>query len=222
MLTAVLGILSDEAKGTLSEKIYNDTNIAEIEGLPATQPHRNVDLAIVDADTQGPRCSILFLKKLLTRFPPGYINSYIVIPGIVFGPPRGILAETRVQNPNNLGFTFILSASFARRSAGFVGAGTNRIAVVDVNESQYTNFSPVCVNLRHGILAADIVEIVYTAAAASRAAHGKEGYYFVTNGDVAWGEIADVVATRAGARRPWTQEDLDTYFPGMVRCISYL
>ncbi|KAJ7655991.1 hypothetical protein DFH06DRAFT_1328832 [Mycena polygramma] len=170
------GILADDAKGTLSEKIYNDT---DVEALPATQPHRNVDLAIVNADTQG------------------YIYSYIVIPGIPFGSPGGVLAETRVQNPKNLIFTFILSASFARCSAGYVGARTNRMGVVDVNET------------------ADIVEILYTAAVAGRASHGKHGYYFITNGDVAWGEIADVVATRAGAPRPFTQEDLDTYYPGM-------
>ncbi|KAJ7664516.1 hypothetical protein DFH06DRAFT_1392243 [Mycena polygramma] len=180
------GTVADEAKGTLSEKIYNDMNIAEIEALPATQPHRNVDLAIVDADTQG------------------YIYSYVVIPGIVFGPPRGILAEARVQNPKNLGFTLILSASFGRRSAGFIGAGTNRIAVVDVTDTT------------------DIVEIVYNAAAAGSAAHGKQGYYFVTNGDVAWGEIADVVVTRAGARSPFTQDDLDKYFPGMPGMHSLL
>ncbi|KAJ6458585.1 hypothetical protein C8R47DRAFT_1245170 [Mycena vitilis] len=170
------GILADDAKGTLSEKIYIDT---EVDALPATQPHRNVDLAIVNADTQG------------------YIYSYIVIPGIPFGPPSGVLAKERVQNPKNLIFTFILSASFARRSAGYVGAGTNRMGVVDVNET------------------ADIVEILYNAAVAGRASHGKQGNYFLTNGDVAWGEIANVVATRAGPPRPFTQEDLDTYYPGM-------
>jgi hypothetical protein len=36
-----------------SQTVYNDTDIAQIETLPATQPHRNVDLAIVEADTQG-------------------------------------------------------------------------------------------------------------------------------------------------------------------------
>jgi hypothetical protein len=70
-----------------------------------------------------------------------------------------------------------------------------------------------------GILAADLIETLYIAASAGRAAHGKHGYYFVTNGDVTWGKIAEVVETRAGARRPFTQEDLDTYFPGLVRYI---
>ncbi|KAJ7919226.1 hypothetical protein B0H13DRAFT_1868747 [Mycena leptocephala] len=181
------GCLADDAKGMFSSQtIYKDTDIAQIETLPATQPHRNVDLAITDADTQG------------------YIESYIVLPGIVFGTPRGILAETRMQNMTNLGFTGILSASFARGAAGFVGEGKNHIAIVDVSET------------------ADLIETLYIAASAGRAAHGKHGYYFVTNGDVTWGKIAEVVETRAGARRPFTQEDLDTYFPGLPSLHSVL
>ncbi|KAF7349072.1 NmrA domain-containing protein [Mycena venus] len=174
-----LGCLGDDAKGMFSSStIYKDTDIAQIEALPATQLHRNVDLAIVDADMQG------------------YINSYIVLPGIVFGTPRGILAEARVQNTTNLGFTSILSASFARRAAGFVGEGKNRMAIVDVSET------------------ADLIETLYIAASANRTAHGKHGYYFATNGDVSWEEIAEIVETRAGARRPFTQEELGTYFSG--------
>jgi hypothetical protein len=71
-----------------------------------------------------------------------------------------------------------------------------------------------------GILAADLIESLYITTSANRAAHGKHGYYFATNGDVAWGKIAEVAETRAGARRSFTQEDLDTYFPGLVHCIS--
>ncbi|KAJ6452317.1 hypothetical protein C8R47DRAFT_1169286 [Mycena vitilis] len=48
------GCLGDGAKGMFaSETVYNDTDIQQIETLAFTQPHHNVDLAIVDADTQG-------------------------------------------------------------------------------------------------------------------------------------------------------------------------
>jgi len=36
-----------------SETIYNDLNLAQLEAIPDTQPHRIVDLAIVDADKAG-------------------------------------------------------------------------------------------------------------------------------------------------------------------------
>ncbi|KAJ6472574.1 hypothetical protein C8R45DRAFT_757642, partial [Mycena sanguinolenta] len=67
------------------EVIANDLDIVQIESLPATQHHRNVDLevAIVEADKKGST------------------HTYIVVPGIVYGPPRGILAKTEVQNPTS-------------------------------------------------------------------------------------------------------------------------
>lgn len=36
-----------------SDTIYNDLDIPQLKSIPATQPHRNVDLAIVEADKEG-------------------------------------------------------------------------------------------------------------------------------------------------------------------------
>jgi hypothetical protein len=36
-----------------TDKIYSDTDLAAIESLPPTAPHRNVDLEIVNADQEG-------------------------------------------------------------------------------------------------------------------------------------------------------------------------
>ncbi|KAJ7670087.1 hypothetical protein DFH06DRAFT_1372849 [Mycena polygramma] len=179
-LIHLVSCLGDGAKGMFaSHKVYKDTDLEALEALPATQSHRNVDLAIIAADVQG------------------YIDSYIFFPGLVFGTPCGVLAKAGVQNAKNLGFTFILGASFKRRGAGFVGEGKNIIAIVDVNEI------------------ADLVEVLYTAASAKHAAHGKQGYYFAATGEISWAGIAEVVATRAGAARPYTQKELDTTFPGL-------
>ncbi|KAJ6472918.1 hypothetical protein C8R47DRAFT_1053987 [Mycena vitilis] len=181
------GCLGDGAKGMFaSQKVYKDTDLAALEALPDTASHRNVDLAIIAADVQG------------------YINSYIFFPGLVFGTPRGVLAKAGVQNGNNLGVTYILSAFFNRGAAGFVGEGKNIIALVDVNEI------------------ADLVELLYTAASSKHAAHGKQGYYFATSGEISWAEIADVLAPRAGAARPYTQEELDATFPGLVFLHDFL
>ncbi|KAJ7844450.1 hypothetical protein B0H13DRAFT_1647959, partial [Mycena leptocephala] len=162
--------------------VYNDTDIAQIETLPATQPHRNVDLAIVEADTQG------------------YTDTYIVLPGIVYGTPHGVLAKAGVQNPTNLALTGYLKASFARGAAGIMGDGKNLISHADVTE------------------VADQVEAVYDAVAAKRApGHGRDGYYFVANGDVAFSEVVAIVETRAGARRVFTQAELTAYSPPSVQ-----
>lgn len=44
----------DNDLGTHStETIYSDVDISQLEKLEPTQPHRDVDLALVEADSQG-------------------------------------------------------------------------------------------------------------------------------------------------------------------------
>ena len=35
------------------DTVYNDNNVEQIEALPPTAPHRNVDLEIINADKEG-------------------------------------------------------------------------------------------------------------------------------------------------------------------------
>ena len=48
------GFLTDDAMGMYaSDKVYHDSQPKEIESLPDTAFHRNVDLAILEADQAG-------------------------------------------------------------------------------------------------------------------------------------------------------------------------
>ena len=48
------GVLTDDAKGMYAyDIIWDDTNPDQLETLPDTQPHRNVDLLVLAADNQG-------------------------------------------------------------------------------------------------------------------------------------------------------------------------
>ncbi|KXN91706.1 hypothetical protein AN958_12558 [Leucoagaricus sp. SymC.cos] len=48
------GLLADNAAGMYAtDKIWNDADANDIETLPDSAPHRDVDLAIIDADRQG-------------------------------------------------------------------------------------------------------------------------------------------------------------------------
>lgn len=54
MLTASAGVLIDDARGMFATNtIYSDLNIPQLESLPESQPHREVDLALVEADGEG-------------------------------------------------------------------------------------------------------------------------------------------------------------------------
>ena len=48
------GVLTDSAKGMYAyDTIWDDMNTDQLETLPDTKPHRNVDLLVLAADKQG-------------------------------------------------------------------------------------------------------------------------------------------------------------------------
>ncbi|KAJ7206667.1 hypothetical protein GGX14DRAFT_457394 [Mycena pura] len=116
-LIHLVSCLCDDAQGMFaSEKVYNDLDIASIESIPATQWHRNVDLALVAADAEG------------------YVNTYIVLPSAVYGTPRGLLMDAGVQNPANFAWTHLISVAFKRGAMEIVGEGRNLVTHVDLAE----------------------------------------------------------------------------------------
>ncbi|KAJ6631943.1 hypothetical protein B0H10DRAFT_2314 [Mycena sp. CBHHK59/15] len=60
----------------LGEIIHDDSNADQIESLAPTQPHRDVDLEIINADKEG------------------YIKSYIILFRSVYGPADGKFIDT--------------------------------------------------------------------------------------------------------------------------------
>jgi len=49
-----LGVLTDKATGDIAtDVIYDDLNVEQIESLPDSQLHRNVDLELLRADKEG-------------------------------------------------------------------------------------------------------------------------------------------------------------------------
>ncbi|KAJ7119847.1 hypothetical protein C8R44DRAFT_853853 [Mycena epipterygia] len=75
-----LGVLRDNARGMfVGETIYDDTDADQIESLSPAQPHRNVDLEIINADKDG---TVPILASPIERwfeFLIGYIKSYIIL-----------------------------------------------------------------------------------------------------------------------------------------------
>jgi len=51
---ARLGVLTDDARGMFAtDIIYSDLDISQMESLPIGQPHRIVDVGLVNADKEG-------------------------------------------------------------------------------------------------------------------------------------------------------------------------
>ncbi|EMD33972.1 hypothetical protein CERSUDRAFT_117492 [Gelatoporia subvermispora B] len=104
--TSGTGVLTDDARGMYAtDTIYSDMNVEQIESLPPTALHRNVDLEIVSADKQG------------------YLRSYIILPSTIYGLATGPLVEAGVANPHSIQIPYLIKASLQRKRAGIVGAG---------------------------------------------------------------------------------------------------
>ncbi|KAK0469220.1 uncharacterized protein EV420DRAFT_1615966 [Desarmillaria tabescens] len=107
--TSGTGELADNAQGLHgTDVVYSDLNVSLYEALPPTQPHRNVDLAVLAADKEG------------------YVKSYIVLPPTIYG--HGL------QRPLVDQIRRLVEASIARKQGGVYGKGKNIWPNVDVNE----------------------------------------------------------------------------------------
>ncbi|KAF7374936.1 hypothetical protein MSAN_00379700 [Mycena sanguinolenta] len=106
--TSGTGVLSDDANGMYSSStIYSDLNIPQLETLPPDQPHRDVDLALVEADSQG------------------YVKTYIVLPATIYGFASGPLVKAGLQNHRSQQIPRLVNLSLKRGQGGVIGKGNN-------------------------------------------------------------------------------------------------
>ncbi|KAF8193803.1 hypothetical protein BJ912DRAFT_1057475 [Pholiota molesta] len=127
--TSGTGVLTDNADGEyLSDVIYDDANPDQIETLPDTALHRNVDLAIVAADREG------------------YLKSYIILPSAIYGIAKNTLVEKGISNPYGVQIPVLIAASLDRGRAGRVGAGKNvwpNVHIDDLGELYHVLFDAI-------------------------------------------------------------------------------
>ncbi|KAH9889807.1 NAD-P-binding protein [Cubamyces lactineus] len=104
--TSGTGFLTDDARGMYAtDKVYHDSRPEEIESLPDTAFHRNVDLAIIGADREG------------------YLRAYIVSPPLIFGAPSGPIFDAGLANRHSIQIPLLIKTSLARGQAAIVGEG---------------------------------------------------------------------------------------------------
>lgn len=115
--TSGTGTLLDNAGGMYnSDKVWSDADPDDIETLPPTQVHRNVDLELVAADKEG------------------YVNVYIVLPSAIFSLAKGPCFDKRISNPQPIIVTALLKAALDRKQVGVLGKGVNIWPNVDILE----------------------------------------------------------------------------------------
>jgi nucleoside-diphosphate-sugar epimerase len=109
--------LTDNAKGMYAnDTIWDDTNPDQLETLPDTQSHRNVDLLVLAADKQG------------------YARTHIMLPSTIYDFATGPLVTLGIQNPRSIQIPRLVGASIARKRAGMVGLGLNKWPNVHIDD----------------------------------------------------------------------------------------
>ncbi|KAA1476179.1 NAD(P)-binding protein [Dentipellis sp. KUC8613] len=184
--TSGTGIFMDNAQGESTDVIYYDTNIAQIEALPDTALHRNVDLEVVAADKAG------------------YARTYIVLPGTVYGLASGKLVDIGIMNRHSIQIPFLIKSSLDRAHAGVIGEGKNiwpHAHVDDVAQMFITVFDAVL------------------GPEGASVAHGREGFYYVENGEYELMDVSKEVAKafydlgiqKTPDIKPFTEEEKAKY-----------
>ncbi|KAI6012080.1 hypothetical protein BKA83DRAFT_676974 [Pisolithus microcarpus] len=106
--TSGTGVLVDDAKGLHStDIIYDDLNPDQIETLAITQLHRNVDVAIVDADREN------------------YVKTYVILPSTIYALAKTKFVDLGLQNPSSLQIPQLIRAGLLKGQGGVVGKGEN-------------------------------------------------------------------------------------------------
>ena len=103
-----------------SDTIYSDINLDQIKSIPPDAVHRNVDLAIVDADEKG------------------YARTYIVLPSTIYGFATHHLVEAGISNSISIQIPNVTRASLLRKQAGVVGLGKAIWPDVHIDDGEFS------------------------------------------------------------------------------------
>ncbi|KAI5997249.1 hypothetical protein F5J12DRAFT_895891 [Pisolithus orientalis] len=102
--TSGTAVLVDDAKGLHpTDVVYDDLNPDQIETLAITQPHRKVDVAIVDADKR----------------------AYIILPSTIYALAKTKFVDLGLQNPRSQQIPRLIRAGLLKGQGGMVGKGEN-------------------------------------------------------------------------------------------------
>ncbi|KAG0340643.1 hypothetical protein BG004_006340 [Podila humilis] len=170
--TSGTGVICDSAYGAYASKdIYHDNNITQLGALAVTQPHRRIDLEVLSPSLVG------------------HVDTYIVAPPMIFGFGTGPGNQTSIQIPMQV------RHSLRNKQALQTGDGLNiwsKVHVVDLARFYI-------------LLLERSLKEPQTKEAAQLAVDGfgntlatlpknQDGYWFVEDGEFAWGSVAQSIA----------------------------
>jgi len=185
--TSGTAVIMDNALGMHGEHTkYSDLDTEKLNAIPETAAHRNVDIPIIEADKAG------------------FVKTYFIAPGTIFGYPSGPLVDLGIQNKHSIQMPVLIKPSIVRKQGGYFGKGLNQWPLVDVEET------------------ADLYIVLFNTIRSKpdSAGHGSEGFYFAVNGQYSALEVARTISEAlvdlgsGESREPaaFTTEEADKFF----------
>jgi len=158
--TSGSGCIIDNALGQFAtDKIYDDLDTEELNALPVTQWHRHVDIPITEAAKEG------------------YVTSYLVAPGFIYGLATGRFVDAELVNPVGTVLLGVAMGALMVGQGALVGPQKNIWHCAEIHE------------------VVDVYLIILNAILEGKTLpSGPEGYYFVENGPIVTFDICKKVA----------------------------
>lgn len=163
----------------------------------------------------------------------GHLYAHVLVPGAIFSPLKGPLADAGFVGSGELMIGFIYEAAkSANGDAVTVGAGLNKWSVVDLEDSAQCSPASHRVTDDDAPTAADLFMIIFRQILAGEIpAHGVEGYFIAENGAFQLKEATEratkAIFGRVGAHRPFAPQEqqavyndfVGDYLQGNHRCV---
>ena len=160
------GVLFEDVRGkTGSDIVYADLNPDQINGLADEQPHRDIDLFIVNSADANP-----------------LLKTVIVLPPLIYGIGTGPFNHTSYQLP------LLIRTALKRQKAEMIGLGQstwNNVHIADVTDAYIIIFDQ--------LLDAYGPNAKSDARPSPYLTTGREGYYFVENGRHTWRQLSEKI-----------------------------
>ncbi|KAF8509426.1 hypothetical protein BU17DRAFT_77845 [Hysterangium stoloniferum] len=111
------GVLASDARGEYAtDIIYSDLDSAQVNSIPDTAFHRDVELLVLNASSSGK------------------IRTHIVTPSTIYGISDHILVQESISNSISMQIPEFIRASIARGQGGVLGKGENLWSNIHISE----------------------------------------------------------------------------------------
>jgi hypothetical protein len=148
------------------------------------------------------------------------VRTYIILPPTIWGIATGRLFNLGLANRHSIQIPVAIKASLDRGQGGVIGEGKNSWPHVEVHERELL-FIQLCLILSNSTAVAEMYQILFDAALSDpNVSHGREGYYFVENGEYRLYDLAktysqalyDLGKGKSPEPTAFTDEEAQKYF----------